>query len=653
MSIVVPFTESAHAAPRPHPASGPSRPSGETRERNGTVAPLPLRLSLRPGDGLLGLATAVTSRLEEQPMGPSFTDWSEVLERVEYAFQPIVNIHTGAVFGLEALLRNQASAGFDTAQCLFDRAFLDGRLETVSLALLDRAVRRFSSSRVVERCRLFYNIDNRVLLGPGFGERVARLARDAPDLPAASLCLEISERHEVSDAASTVRALRQQRRSAYKLALDDFGTGFSGLQLLYQVEPDYIKIDRFFITDIASDPRKRLFVASIVNVAHVLGVSVIAEGVETADELRVCREVGCDLAQGFFVQRPCLDLAALADTCPHVAAIRRADRRTNDNHREIADYLENVPALPVDAEVSAVFEHFRHDPDQAFYPVVNGAGEPLGIVRERDLREYAYSVYGRDLLRNRTAHRELRDLVVKCPIADVNLPAERILELYSLAGAAEGIIMVRDLEYAGFLFSGSLLKLVHEKSLLQARDQNPLTRLPGNTPIYQYVSEAMADRTRQHVLVYFDLNHFKPFNDRYGFRTGDRALQLFADLLQKHLGGGDTFVGHIGGDDFFVGACDPDAAAVIARVRLLQTCFERQVESFYGADDRQRGFLLATDRDGREQSFPLLTAAAAVLVVPCRAKGATTDTVVEAMTDIKRAAKGAADHLATATLCCG
>ena len=142
MSIVVPFTESAHAAPRPHPASGPSRPSGETRERNGTVAPLPLRLSLRPGDGLLGLATAVTSRLEEQPMGPSFTDWSEVLERVEYAFQPIVNIHTGAVFGLEALLRNQASAGFDTAQCLFARAFLDGRLETVSLALLARAVRQ-------------------------------------------------------------------------------------------------------------------------------------------------------------------------------------------------------------------------------------------------------------------------------------------------------------------------------------------------------------------------------------------------------------------------------------------------------------------------------------------------------------------------------
>src|ERR1035437_1973453 len=93
-----------------------------------------------------------------------------------------------------------------------------------------------------------------------------------------SVCFEISERHELIFCQETASAFNAYKRQAYKIAIDDFGTGFSGLSLLYHSEPDFIKIDRFFIAEIENNPKKRLFVSDVIKLAHVLGIQVIAEG---------------------------------------------------------------------------------------------------------------------------------------------------------------------------------------------------------------------------------------------------------------------------------------------------------------------------------------------------------------------------------------
>lgn len=580
---------------------------------------------------------------------PHFDEWLTRLASVRYALQPIVNIHTGNCIGYEFLLRGTEDAGFSSIQSFFDTAHLDGVLGDVSLALLDKAVESFKDLEADGR-RLFFNLDNRVLEDPAYHSRGVAEVLSNRDLCPNTLCLEVSERHQIQSMQDTMRSLTPHRQRTYSIAIDDFGTGFSGFQLLYYSEPDFIKIDRFFISDISHDARKRLFVASIVGVAHLLGVVVIAEGVETLQEYFICREIGCDLVQGYFVQKPQTDLSQLRLTYPHVGEASRSERRSRKPDQAlILSRMEKLAVLQEDADIFKVFELFRNHATNTFYPVVSAAGEPIGIIRESDLREYAYSLYGKELLRNPKGRRSIREWTVKCPIADINLPAERILELFSLADASEGVLLVDGMRYAGFLSTRSLLQVVYEKKLLVARDQNPLTRLPGNTMIYEYLSRSLSQRSSHDAFVYFDFDHFKAFNDAHGFRIGDRAIMLFAEILQKFLLREQTFVGHVGGDDFFAGIKSVDLESLLETLEGLVERFSRDVESLHRRADRERGFYTAKARNGVLGRFPLLSVSAAVLVIPRNADNLTTEVVIATMAELKRTVKRQKQRICAAT----
>jgi EAL domain-containing protein (putative c-di-GMP-specific phosphodiesterase class I) len=97
-----------------------------------------------------------------------------------------------------------------------------------------------------------------------------------------------------------------------RFSLDDFGTGYSSLSYLKRLPLDQLKIDRSFVTPVADDPSAAAIVASVVSLGHALGLLVVAEGVETPAQLATLRDLGCDLAQGFYLSRP----AAAADITP-------------------------------------------------------------------------------------------------------------------------------------------------------------------------------------------------------------------------------------------------------------------------------------------------------------------------------------------------
>ena len=145
----------------------------------------------------------------------------------------------------------------------------------------------------------------------------------------------------------------------------------------------------------------------------------------------------------------------------------------------------------------------------------------------------------------------------------------------------------------------------------QGLDANPLTRLPGNVTIQNKIMGALADKKPLAVL-YFDLNHFKAYNDAYGFGEGDKVLkktaQLLVETLQKTGNPGD-FVGHIGGDDFIIVSV-PDQMEAIAK----EVCdrFDELAPSFYSEDDRKKGKLASKDRRGQEVEFPFLGIAVGV-----------------------------------------
>jgi EAL domain-containing protein (putative c-di-GMP-specific phosphodiesterase class I)/GGDEF domain-containing protein len=573
--------------------------------------------------------------------------WRELVDRLAYAYQPIVNIHTGHCFGVECLLRGQEAGGFGSVGELFDSAYQDGVLLPVCAWLRRKALAKLSHHELAGRLGVFINLDNRELEeGSGLDLDEAAATMAVHGVAASSVCFELSERHQIP-SPYTLGTLARRQRNLHKVAIDDFGTGFSGLQTLYLAEPEFIKIDRFFIKDIATDPRKRMFVASIVKIAHLLGTVVIAEGVETAQEHLICRDVGCDLLQGYFVQRPATDLGELRPAYEVVAESTRNDRRgSSTDGRLILSRMRVLPALCANVDMAEVLESFRGARDASFFPVVGERGEAVGIVKEATLREFAYSPYGKDLLRNQSLRHELRRFAVRCPVADVNMRAESILELYSQDADCEGIMVVEDGLYIGFLDARSLLQIINEKSLLVARDQNPLTRLPGNTLIWEHVSGILADRDSDHVLVYFDFDSFKPFNDRHGFRLGDRAILLFAELLQRSFPREDCFLGHVGGDDFFAALSRRPVAEVVALVEHTVARFADDVRSLHDPTDRERGFIEAHNREGKPARFPLLGVSAAVLAIPAGPWAPGEDGVAAAIASLKAEAKASSEHVA-------
>lgn len=585
------------------------------------------------------------------PVAASLRPWAEVLATLDVAFQPIVNIHTGACTGYEALLRNTEAAGFASIADFFDACHGLGVLADIELALREKALAKFVRLDHWRQSKLFLNLDNRALDASGTLSRRTRTLLERAGLDESQVVYEISERHGFPQPGAAADMLAHDKRAGFRLAIDDFGTGFSGLQLLYFAEPDFLKIDRFFVSDIAGDSKKKLFLSQIINIAHLLGVVVLAEGVETEREYFACKDIGCDLIQGYLVQKPTVDLAELKPAYPTIATMAKGERRAAASDQKlIADQIATVDPIGLDCRMEEVFERFRADKSLTFFPVVDEAGEPVGIVREKELKDYTYSLYGKALISNKTIGRKLKHFVTRCPMADINTKAERILQAYSAVEGSEGIIIVDNMKYVGFLSAHSLLRVINEKNLAAARDQNPLSKLPGNNLIHEYVSDVLAATDQEAVLAYFDFDNFKPFNDKYGFRLGDRAILLFAELLAKALPRETCFPAHVGGDDFFGGFRAMEYGAALRITTDLVTTFRRDVESFYDDETRARGHIAGQDRLGNEARFPLMSVSAAVVHLPAGRPAHTVDEVSQLIAELKKEAKKSPDRVAAGAL---
>ena len=565
--------------------------------------------------------------------------WRRLIQATRVAFQPIVNIHTGHTFGYEALLRGIEATGFGSVADLLDAAADDGLLARVEVLLQDRAMAAFARIDHAAGCKLFSNLDSRAIGHPEFGAEVVVALADRHGLAHEAICIELSELERPIDPEDSA-GFEGFRARHIGLAIDDFGRGSSGLERLYQHRPDYIKIDRLFIAGVAEDRRKRLILASSIRLAQSLGIGTVAEGVETEAEYRVCRELGCGLLQGYLVARPSDDVDLLQPTYSSVARLARRDRRRATGERtDISNFVDPVPPVSMEIDLLRALDAFRANKERTFLPVIDRDRRPVGIVRESDIKEYVYSPFGRDLLVNRRGRRRVGEHVTPCPAVDAGAPLDVLLDAFRADEGQAGVIVTRQLEYAGFLSARALLGLVSARELARARDQNPLTRLPGNSIIYEYLSEALDDPGEDYALVYFDFDHFKPFNDALGFRQGDRASLMFAEMLGQRRATANWFVGHVGGDDFFAACRTRDADGVLADVADLRAKFAHDVESLYDAAIRQRRSLDGVDRDGRPRVFPLLTVSAVALHLPAGRPAVTLDRVSSLIAAGKKRAK--------------
>lgn len=222
------------------------------------------------------------------------------------AYQSFVNLRTDRTVAVEGLLRwaHPVHGAISPAEFI-PLAEESELINPIGAHMLRTATLQLAAEREFHELdlRLNANLSPRQLEDPDLPTLVQQ-ALAASGLPAHSLCLEITENAIMQDPATAARVLNTLRELGVCLAIDDFGTGYSSLAQLRRLPLDILKIDRSFVGDLGDSYELEVLVTSIVAMAHGVGLEVVAEGVETAEQLAILRRIGCDQAQGFYFGKP-------------------------------------------------------------------------------------------------------------------------------------------------------------------------------------------------------------------------------------------------------------------------------------------------------------------------------------------------------------
>jgi len=217
-------------------------------------------------------------------------------------FQPIVRLPWRKILGFEALSRGPEGSYLETADNLFGFTERAGMLGEVEMLCVDRALA--NAKKLPEGAILFLNLS---MLGleyieseePGLTGKVKEAGRSPMEC-----VLEITERTYAESADRLRERVAELRKNGFRIAIDDMGTGYSALHVLAELQPEFIKLDKMLVRDLPDEPIKRNLVSAITTFAKDSRSVVIAEGVETEDEVEVLTELGVELQQGYFFGFP-------------------------------------------------------------------------------------------------------------------------------------------------------------------------------------------------------------------------------------------------------------------------------------------------------------------------------------------------------------
>ncbi len=236
------------------------------------------------------------------------TDLEWALQRGELAvyYQPIVDLRTRTLNGFEALLRwNHPVRGELLPDQWITLAEGSGMIIAIGRWVLRNACRQAALwQQAFGQCIVMaVNVSARQLQDPGLVDEIAGALRESGLAPS-SLVLEITESATADDPETAIAQLESLRRLGVELSIDDFGTGYSSLSYLRRYPVQHLKVDRSFVAELVTNPEDHAIVSSVINLAHSLGLQVVAEGVENDAQLSTLLDMGCDHAQGYLWRVP-------------------------------------------------------------------------------------------------------------------------------------------------------------------------------------------------------------------------------------------------------------------------------------------------------------------------------------------------------------
>ncbi|EPR43671.1 diguanylate cyclase/phosphodiesterase with CBS domain containing protein [Desulfovibrio sp. X2] len=526
-------------------------------------------------------------------------------------YQPIVDFRTSEILAWEALTRGPADTYFQSPSVLFDFAEEVGQLFALEKVCREAAITKIGP--VAPGQKIFLNIHPRTLVDPSFstGETLKLLSQCG--LGPSNVVFEITERHSIRDFTLFHRTLEHYRNQGFQVAVDDVGTGYSGLWTIAELRPDYIKVDMSLIREIDKNPVKRALIETFVAFAEKIGCRLIAEGIETETELRCLMGLGVHYGQGYFLHVPAFPKPVPENPLPagraSIGETIRKELKCSIPVRELAEKAYDVPAATKVSEVKELLQ--GKEPISAV--VVAEEGRPVGLVMSHHLDRALSTRYGMSLY----FHREItRIMDASAMIVEGGEPVENVAKAsmnrdkYKIY---DHIVVTEAGRLAGIVSVQKILDTLAAVQVEMAKGANPLTGFPGNVAIETEL-ERRSQAGLPFSIVYADLDNFKVYNDTYGFKDGDNVLLLLAKIMswavKRHGVPGEDFVGHVGGDDFVL-ICSQERAERICRG--IVRCFGRQVRGCYCEEVRNRGSIIAKDRNGEIASFPLVSVSLAVV----------------------------------------
>lgn len=217
-------------------------------------------------------------------------------------YQPIVSLMDGSIIGYEALSRGSDQSSIKSPLELIEMAKRYGRLMDLEYLMRKSAIKHFTDKP--DDTLLFINIDPDIIKEPSFRDGMTLEFLRLFNLKPENIVFEITENTAISDYEAFRDILHHYRSQGYSIAIDDVGAGYSGLKMIMETVPKYIKIDMDLIRDIDITPFKKAMIKALVSFGNDTGVKLIAEGIETKSELSVLLELGVDYGQGYVLGRP-------------------------------------------------------------------------------------------------------------------------------------------------------------------------------------------------------------------------------------------------------------------------------------------------------------------------------------------------------------
>ena len=525
---------------------------------------------------------------------------------IKTVFQPIISLRDGRVLGYEALSRITCNCDIKTPDHLFSAAQEYNRLW--ELELLCRATALESAMQFMRsesNKKLFLNVNQNTMHDETFKKGFTKAYLKQYDITPNHIIFEITERNAVSDMEGFRTTIEHYKTQGYGIAIDDVGAGFSGLNLISDLNPNYIKLDMKLIRSIDKDSLKYALVKGMVELSKTSNISLIAEGIETPEEAETLIFLGVQYGQGYYIQYPQKQVIPIQDKI--IRSVNEINTRKSylQLHGLSNCYVKNLcmhgETIAPSAIASDVYEYFMRHKDCIGLCVVEDS-VPIGIVTREKLILLMSGNYGFALHQHKPIYNLMDTQFLSVdhltPVSHVSsmAMARSNDKLYDF------IVVTENERYLGNVTIKVLLQKSTEIEVSAAKHQNPLTGLPGNLMIEEHLKQCLSNDS-DYTVAYLDIHNFKSYNDVYGIEKGDMVITRLADILKVNLSN-VHFIGHVGGDDFIV--------VVHRHVKEdyfdpIVELFEKQLTAFYDKSDYEKSYIVSQNRHGQTEVFPLIS----------------------------------------------